>query len=204
MDKGGAAMKLIEIRKIFQENNGIMKTSELYKNGVTKYEIKKFTDSEFFERISVGYYKLHEEEISDVKLISILLPDAVLCFDTALYNYGYSDRTPTEWHLAIDKDISKSRVRIDYPYIKAYYVEHNLIHLGVEDIIIEDIRMKIYSRDRLICDCLKYERKIDIEIFNKAIINYIKDPMKNVSKLLEIAKIRGVEKKVYDKIGTWL
>ncbi len=41
-------------------------------------------------------------------------------------------------------------------------------------------------------------------MFNKAIINYIKDPMKNVSKLLEIAKIRGVEKKVYDKIGTWL
>jgi predicted transcriptional regulator of viral defense system len=197
-------MKLIEIRKIFQENNGIMKTSELYKNGITKYEIKKFTDSEFFERISTGYYKLYEEEISDVKLISILLPEAVLCFDTALYNYGYSDRTPTEWHLAIDKDISKSRVRIDYPYIKAYYVEHNLIYLGVEDIIIEDIRMKIYSRDRLICDCLKYERKMDVEIFNKAIINYIKDPMKNVSKLLEIAKIRGVEKKVYDKIGTWL
>ncbi len=160
MDKGGAAMKLIEIRKIFQENNGIMKTSELYKNGVTKYEIKKFTDSEFFERISTGYYRLYEEEISDIKLISILLPEAVLCFDTALYNYGYSDRTPTEWHLAIDKDISKSRVRIDYPYIKAYYVEHNLIHLGVEDIIIEDIRMKIYSRDRLICDCLKYERKM--------------------------------------------
>src|SRR5665647_3197122 len=120
-----------------------MKTSDLYKNGVTKYEIKKFTDSHFLERISKGNYKLFSEDISDVKLISLLLPEAVLCFDTALYNYGYSDRTPIEWHLAIDKDISKSRVRIDYPYIKAYYVEHNLIHLGVEDIVIEDVKMKI-------------------------------------------------------------
>jgi hypothetical protein len=45
---------------------------------------------------------------------------------------------------------------------------------------------------------------MDVEIFNKAIINYVADPKKNISKLMEIAKIRGVEKKVYDKIGTWL
>lgn len=43
-----------------------------------------------------------------------------------------------------------------------------------------------------------------IKLFNKAIINYIGDPKKNISKLMEYAKIRGVEKKVYNKIGTWL
>ena len=46
--------------------------------------------------------------------------------------------------------------------------------------------------------------KMDIEIFNKAILNYIKDPQKNISKLMEYAKVRKVEKKVYNKIGTWL
>ncbi|PKM53292.1 MAG: hypothetical protein CVV00_13015 [Firmicutes bacterium HGW-Firmicutes-5] len=197
-------MEVIELEKLFHENNGIMKTSDMYKNGVTKYEIKKYTDTLVLERISKGYYKLYAEDMSDIKIISLLIPDAVLCFDSALYNYGYSDRTPSEWHLAIDKDTSKSRVRIDYPYIKAYYIEHNLVHLGVEEIVIEGIEVKIYSRERLICDCLKYERKMDVEIFNKAIINYVADPKKNISKLMEIAKIRGVEKKVYDKIGTWL
>jgi hypothetical protein len=31
-----------------------------------------------------------------------LFPDAVLCMNTALFYYVYSDRTPAEWHLAVD------------------------------------------------------------------------------------------------------
>lgn len=197
-------MDVKNIENIFHQNSEILKTSELYSNGITKYEVKKLTDMGVLERISQGYYKLSDEDISDVKLISLMIPQAVLCFDSALFYYGYSDRTPREWHLAVDKDSSKSKVRIDYPFIKAYFVEHEIFEMGIEKIVIEDVEMKIYSRDKLLCDCLKYERKMDIEIFNKALLNYIKDPQKNISKLLEYAKIRGVTKKVYDKIGTWL
>ncbi len=197
-------MDVKNIENIFHQNSEILKTSELYSNGITKYEVKKLTDMGVLERISQGYYKLSDEDISDVKLIALMIPQAVLCFDSALFYYGYSDRTPREWHLAVDKDSSKSKVRIDYPLIKAYFVEHEIFEMGIEKIVIEDVEMKIYSRDKLLCDCLKYERKMDIEIFNKALLNYIKDPQKNISKLLEYAKKRGVTKKVYDKIGTWL
>ncbi len=200
----GVIMDSKEVKKLFRKSSGIMKTSELYSSGVSKYEVKKLADASVLERISRGYYKLCDDEISDIKLISLMLPDGVLCFDSALFYYEYSNRSPMEWHIAVDKDISKSRVRIDYPYIKAYFIEHELLELGVEYAVIEDVEIKIYSRDRLICDCLKYESKMDIEIFNKALMNYIKDPKKNVSKLMEYAAIRGVIKKVYDKIGTWL
>ncbi len=197
-------MDVKNIENVFHQNSEILKTSELYSHGITKYEVKKLTDMGVLERISQGYYKLSNEDISDVKLIALMIPQAVLCFDSALFYYGYSDRTPRKWHLAVDKDSSKSKVRIDYPYIKAYFVEHEIFEMGIEKIVIEDVEMKIYSRDKLLCDCLKYERKMDIEIFNKALLNYIKDPKKNISKLLEYAKIRGVTKKVYDKIGVWL
>jgi len=56
----------------------------------------------------------------------------------------------------------------------------------------------------LICDCLTYENKMDVELFNKAIQGYINDPKKNISKLMEFAELRNVTKKVYDKIGMWL
>lgn len=197
-------MNYDEVAKVFMEHDGIVKTSDLYEVGVSKYEIKKLTDSGFIERILKGYYKLRDEDISDIRIISLLLPCFVLCFDTALFHYGYSDRTPGEWHLAVNKDISKAKVRIEYPFLHPYYVEPYLLKLGVERCIIDDVEVMIYSRDRLICDCLKYETKIDAEVFNKAITSYIRDPKKNISKLMEYAKIRGVTKQVYDKIGTWL
>ena len=38
----------------------------------------------------------------------------------ALFYYRYSDRNPAEWNFAIDKNVSKRRTKIDYPFIKAY------------------------------------------------------------------------------------
>ncbi len=197
-------MEIDNIKSIFKNQNDIMKTEELYKKGMTKYELSKLIKSNVLERVTKGYYKLATEEISDFKLISILIPDGVLCFDSALFYYGYSDRTPMEWHIAVNKDISKSKLKLDYPYIKPYFIEKKLLEIGVEETIIENVKVKIFSRDRLICDCLAYENKMDVELFNKAIQGYIKDPKKNISKLMEFAELRNVTKKVYDKIGMWL
>jgi len=197
-------MESYNLKNIFERYDGVMKTKELYKNGVSKYDIKKLIDTHVLERITQGYYKLYNQEISDIKLISILIPDGVLCFDSALFYYGYSDRTPMEWHIAVNKDISKSKVKLDYPYVKPYFIEKKLIEIGVEEAVIENVKVKIYSRDRLICDCLTYENKMDVELFNKAIQGYINDPKKNISKLMEFAELRNVTKKVYDKIGMWL
>ncbi len=192
------------LKKIFKSHNGVMRTKELYENGVTKYEVKKLTDTYVLERVAQGYYTLVAEELSDIKLISILLPEGVLCFDTALFYYRYSDRTPSEWHIAVNKDISKSKVKLDYPYIKPYFIEKELLELGVEEAVIENVKVKIYSRDRLICDCLAYENKMDVELFNKAMQGYINDPKKNISKLMAFAEVRNVTRKVYNKIGMWL
>ena len=197
-------MNVAELKELFKEHDSVMKTSELYDAGIAKYEIKKLIDSNMLERIAQGYYKLYDEEISDIRLISLLIPDGVLCFDTALFYYGYSDRTPMEWHIAVNKDISKARVKLDYPYIKPYFIEKSMLEIGVDEVIIDEVKVKMYSRDRLICDCLRYENQMDVEIFNKAIRSYINDSKKNISKLMEFAAVRGVKKKVYDKIGTWL
>ncbi len=197
-------MDTCNLKSFFKSYNGIMKTRELYDNGVSKYELKKLIENQVLERVAKGYFKLAIDDISDIKLISILLPEGVLCFDSALFYYGYSDRTPVEWHIAVNKDISKSKVKLDYPFIKPYFIEKKLLELGVEEIIIENAKVKIYSRDRLICDCLVYENKMEIELFNKAIQGYINDPKKNISKLMEFADIRNVTRKVYDKIGMWL
>ncbi len=35
---------------------------------------------------------------------------------TALFYYGYSDRTPLTWDIAVDRNTSKARFNIDYPY----------------------------------------------------------------------------------------
>ena len=71
-------MEIDNIKSIFKNQNDIMKIEELYKDGMTKYVLSKLIKSNVLERVTKGYYKLATKEISDIKLISILLPPVYL------------------------------------------------------------------------------------------------------------------------------
>ena len=184
----------------------LIRTSEL--NGLSIYskEISELVQKGYIERVKQGYYRIveHTEDHSEAKLISQLYPDGIICMVSALFYYGYSDRTPINWDIAIDRNTSKARFNIDYPYVKPYYIDKAHLEYGVTEGRYEDCVLKICDRDRLICECIKHENKMDREIYNKAIINYINDSQKNITNLLEYAKKRNVHKKVRERIGVWL
>jgi len=194
-----------EIRDLFEQNGYVMRTAELRAAKVYYENIQKLLANGVIEKIKQGYYHLIDENNeSEVNIINHLFPDAVLCMNTALFYYGYSDRTPSEWHLAVDKDISKYRVKIDYPFIKTYFLESNLLNLGIAEGKIDMNTVRIYDRDRTICDCLRYMGKMDKEIFIKAVQGYVYDSKKNIPNLMLYAKPLRVQKKVKDLIGVWL
>ena len=184
----------------------LIRTSEL--NGLSIYskEISELVQKGYIERVKQGYYRIveHTEDHSEAKLISQLYPDGIICMVSALFYYGYSDRTPINWDIAIDRNTSKARFNIDYPYVKPYYIDKAHLEYGVTEGRYEDCVLKIFDRDRLICECIKHENKMDREIYNKAIIYYINDSQKNITNLLEYAKKRNVHKKVRERIGVWL
>ena len=191
--------------KFVAEANPIIRTVDLNNIGLFSREIAELIDAGKLERIKQGYYRLAESENnSDAKLISDLYPDGVLCMTTALFYYGYSDRTPLTWDIAVDRNTSKARFNIDYPYVKPYYIDKAHLEYGITEAVYEDFILKIFDRDRLICECIKHENKMDREIYNKAIQAYINDSKKNITNLLDYAKRRNIHKKVRERIGVWL
>lgn len=193
------------VRKIFAKHDYIMTTAQLGAGRIYYADIQQLLNEGFIEKIKRGYYHWTETYgQQEVKIINRLFPDAVLCMETALFYYKYSDRNPAEWNIAIDKNVSRSRVNIDYPFVKAYRVEPVLVLLGETKGSINFVCVRIYDRDRTICDVLRNMNKMDREIFNKAIQGYVKDPKKNIPNLMEYAKVLRVQKRVKELIGVWL
>lgn len=192
-------------KSIFEQYEGMMRTSQLAENKVFYSQREKLIEEGYIEKVRRGYYQwIDPEDFSEVMTITRLFPDAILCMDTALRYYGYSDRTPGEWHLAVSKDSRKSRFQIDYPFVKPYYMEPKILEQGLTIGEMDGHKIRIYDKDRLICDCLRYRNKMDKEIFNKAIQNYINDPTKSIPRLLEYAEALRVKKVAKDLIGVWL
>lgn len=137
-------------------------------------------------------------------MIARLFPDARLCMESALYAYGYIREKPYGWHLAVDKNTSKSRFKMDYPKVIPYYTEPEALELGSTTIEQNGLTFQIYDKERMICDCLKYEAKLDRAIFREAVQSYIRDNDKDISMLMEYARARKVTGKVQSLIGVWL
>lgn len=194
------------LQKMAEIKGGVFKTSDLNALGYNTYAIRKLVNKRIVERIKVGYYRLCEESeiLSEAAQIAQLFPDGVLCMYTALFYYRYSDRTPLEWNIAVDRNTSKSRFELDYPFIQPYYMKREFLSFGITTADYGDCTMQIFDRDRLICECIFYENKMDREAYNKAIRGYVADTKKNVTKLLEYAQKRRILKKVKDRIGVWL
>ncbi len=193
------------LRNIFSDYQYIMTTAELQAEKLYYADIQLMLKEGLIEKIKRGYYHWVEDTIgSEVLIINRLFPDAVLCMETALFYYRYSDRNSAEWNLALNKNASKERTKMDYPFIKVYRMEPSLLPLGETTGEIDFNKVRIYDRDRTICDVLRNMNKMDKEIFNKAIQGYVNDTKKNIPNLMLYAKELRVQKRVRDLIGVWL
>lgn len=197
--------KIDIIKRTLTEHDGIAKTADFKNNGLMNYEIAKFCKDGILARIKHGYYQLATEyEPSEEKIISRLFPDGIICMDSALFHYGYSDRTPLEWTIAFKRTVSRSRLKVDAFNLKSYFVQEKTFLLGKREVEMNGIRLAMYDRERTVCDCFKYRTKIDSEMFNKAINAYVADDKKNLGNLAKYAKEMRLFNKVNDLIGVMI
>lgn len=192
------------IEKVLDENKGIVKKEQLTRLGIDSKRIMSLVSAGTLVRIKNGYYTDRIDRFSEEELVAALFPDGLLCMESALYAYGYLKEKPFAWTIAIDKNTSKSRFKMDYPKILPYYTEPEALQIGASTISLGEATFGIYDKERLICDCLKYEQKMEREDFKAAIQGYIKDDDKDISLLMEYARERKVVKKVQAMIGVWL
>ncbi len=193
-----------KLRREMELHGGLMKTSQLYELSMDYRKIQQFLEEGILERVKNGYYSIGFTEISEESMVSRLFPDGVLCLETALFYHGYLETRPACWQIAIDKNTSKSRFKMNYPPIQPYYIEPDILLAGALEFPLGDGKMFIYDKERLICDCLKFEEKLEREALQKCLRCYIEEPDKDVQKLLEYARFRKVTQKVQNRIGVWL
>ncbi len=191
--------KKIIAKNIIEKTKGIAKTAELIAAGLSKSDISNLCNNGYIVRVRHGYYSLAEaNEAVEEQLIQKLLPEAIVCVESALFHYGYSDFAPRVWTLAVPRTMTKTKINMDAVSYKPYYIQNKLHELGKTYADFDGVKLPIYDRERTICDCFKYRTKLDNEIFNKAVNAYVADDNKNLSNLSKYAKEMKVYKKVMD------
>ena len=119
------------IKNIINSNGGIAKTADFVAEGLTNYDVANLCKEGYIERVRHGYYQLAEQEdIKEEQVLASLLPESIVCVESALFYYGYSDFSPRQWSIAVPRTFSRTRLHIDSLATRVYFVQPTLFEIG--------------------------------------------------------------------------
>lgn len=125
-------MNKTNLYKNFEKNGGILRTYQLNELGFYSRQINKLIEDGNITRIKRGVYELTDNTYPEEVLIARLFPNAVIFLESALMFYGYTDRIPLSWQIAVDRNSEKGQYKIDYPLVDVFYMEPRLLNVGVD------------------------------------------------------------------------
>ena len=184
-------------KQVLIEKGGVAKSADFVAAGIRAVDVVNLCNAGYLDRIRHGYYQLAEADTtSEEQLLATLIPKGIVCVESALFHYGYSDFAPRKWSIAVPRSMSRTKLDVDALALQTYYVQSEIYELGRITDDFDGVMLPVYDRERTICDCFKYRSRLDNEIFNKALNAYANDSKKNPQNLSAYAKKLRVYKKV--------
>lgn len=186
-------------RNVIVNKGGIAKSADFVAAGIRAVDIVNLCNAGYLDRIRHGYYQMAElSETSEEQMLATLIPQGIVCVESALFHYGYSDFSPRKWSIAVPRSVSRTKLEVEALPLQTYYVQQDIYELGKTTGNFNGVELVVYDRERTICDCFKYRSRLDNELFSKALTAYANDPKKNLTNLSVYAKKLRVYKKVIE------
>ena len=187
-----------KVLKIMKNNKGIITSSQLESYGIPRVYLSKMIEKNIIERIERGIYVTKDYEYDEYYLFQLKYPKTVFSYNTALYFYEMTERTPIKMDVSISKNYNPHRFK---DIVNVYRINDELFELGiVYKKSPQGMKVRTYNLERTICDIIKDKDNIDIETRNKAIKKAIKSKEFNASKMFEYAK----KMNIYDKVKNYM
>ena len=184
-----------KILKLF--NNGYLITKDVTDNNIPRTYLTKLIKKNKIERVSRGVYIKKNVLVDEFVILQSKSKYAIYSNTTALYLHGFSNRIPIRYDITVKSGYKGSLQK--ERNVNLFYTKKELLELGVINYKLDSGNIiRVYDLDKTICDIIKNKKKIDAEIFNKAIREYFYSNKKNTLKLYEYAKKMNIYNKVRD------
>ena len=180
------------ILELVSSQGGYAATHTLLAAGIHPAHLAALVSSGSLVRLKRGLYTLanggNRSELADVQLA---VPGCVFCLGTALSIHGIGTWEPVDVQLAVRRD--RRVVLPDFPPIRLFSFSGVRFELGVEEHETEAGTIRIYDREKTICDILRFRNAIGLDIAMEALREYLRGKPRNIQKLFEYAKALRME-----------
>lgn len=175
----------------------VITNKDVEKLGYNRQSLAELTKKNRIERLRPGVYQVKGEVVDDFAFISSNSNRIVFSYNTALYLYNLSDRTPNTFHISVPQGYNASHIKRRNKNIVVHYIKKEWHEIGKTEIkSLQGNSIPVYDLERTICDIIIDREKIDKQIFSDAITRYFKLKNNNLRRLIQYSRIFKIEEEV--------
>ena len=165
----------------FHNRIGVFRRKTGYKNGM--------------EKLAPGVYVSSDAWEDRLYLLQLRNRKIVFSHESALYTHNLSDREPFSPVITVGRGYNAKHLKdngVVVHTVRPEWLELGLTHAQT----FTGNTVRIYDRERCICDIIKNKNKMDIQVFQMALKSYFTDGDKNIHNLMKYSEIMGISDKV--------
>jgi predicted transcriptional regulator of viral defense system len=119
------------------------------------------------------------------------IPEGVICLASALEFYGLTTFNPSEIYVAIPN--SSKMPKIDCPPVRVFYFRDRFYKTGIESINTGSTIVKVYNKEKTVCDMFRYRNKLGEDLALEGLRNYLSRKDADIGKIREYASLCRVK-----------
>lgn len=186
--RGDGMTDYVKIFEIARKNNNVFKTQMIIEAGIRKERIRELLERGQIEKLGHGLYSISSEDVDEYFEFQQKCPKGVFSYGTSAYFWNLSDRVPNVLSCTVPRGYNTSRLKIDTK-VKYHYLPQDLYNIGIVEITSpQGAMVRVYDRERTICDLIRDRKKVDMQLYSNAMNVYFKSREKNIRRLMKYGK----------------
>ena len=184
-----------EMSRLLDAGNGYLRTADVVAMGISRVSLAAFVKEHELERVSYGVYASQDILSDDLFILQMRNKEVVFSHETALYLHGLMDREPFVTHVTVPTGYNGTHLR--EIGIRVHQRKAGLFELGKTTVTTHyKNSVCAYDMERTICDIIQGKDKMDIQVFQTALKEYVGSTQKNIPTLMRYARELKIEKRV--------
>ena len=147
-------------------------------------------------RLGKGVFA-EQKYVPENAIISHQYPHGVITLLSAFYHYGLTDVIPEACDLATSRNAAKIRDA----RVKQVFVPDEVLYQGAIVDQEHDYPIRVYSRERLLIELLRYKNKLPFDLYKEVLLNYRKIvPQLNMQDIQDYAMVMPKRKMIMEAL----
>jgi len=171
------------------KRRGVIRPEDLRAQRIAPVYLTRLVRSGMLVRVGRGLYSLAAgTPTADRTIVEAArhVPRGVVCLLSALRLHGFTTQMPPAVWMALDG--KARRPGAAGPPLEIVRMSGRALTEGVEERVIEGVRVRVYSRAKTVADCFKFRNKIGVDVAAEALRDY-RRRRGSVDELLRYAEV---------------